>query len=192
MPPGMLRTASYSMITLALGATSARAGELNLDIGLQATTTAWPDDKGGGTVLNAGWWFTPRFGASFIAKEHYAQVDDRFMSYFSVNAAARHDFGRVRLTGTLGAVHQHEEPYAAVMEQPIASLFGVGDGIRHRMAGRAGVQLAVPFRDHAKGDWYLALDLDATRFMEDDRGPAWMSSAGVSIGFSYDFSKRTR
>jgi hypothetical protein len=189
MRPGMLRNAAIASLVLLGTASTAHAGELNLDLGLQATTTAWPDDKGGGTKLNATWWFRPWLGGSFIAKEQYAQVDDRFMGYYSVNVAARTALGPLRLAGTLGGVHQHEEPYAAVMEQPFASLFGVGDGIRHRMAGRAGVQLALPFRDHKKGDWYVALDLDATRFMDDDRGPPWMSSAGLSIGFTYDFAR---
>src|SRR5262249_55380143 len=118
-----------------------------------------------------------------------AHVDQRFMSYFSVNAAVRHTFGPVRLEGNAGIVHQHEEPYAAVMDQPISSLFGVGDGIRHRMAGRAGAQLALPFIQHAHGDWYVALDLDVTRFADDDRGPPWMTSLGLGVGFTYDFAR---
>ena len=97
----------------------------------------------------------------------------------------------MRLAGTAGAVHQHEEPYAALMDQPVGALFGVGDGIRHRAGGRVGAQLALPFRDHRHGDWYLALDLDATAFLDADRGPRWMSSAGLSVGFSYDFAKRS-
>lgn len=40
-----------------------------------------------------------------------------------------------------------------------------------------------------RGDWYLALDLDATVFAEQERGPRWMSSAGLSIGFTHDFAK---
>ena len=76
------------------------------------------------------------------------------------------------------------------MEQPIQSLFGVGDGIRHRMASRAGVSLGVPFKAHGKGDYFVALDIDGTVFADADRGPRWMSSAGLSIGFTYDFARR--
>ncbi|MBX3156713.1 MAG: hypothetical protein KF773_11975 [Deltaproteobacteria bacterium] len=180
---------ALGVLGVVVAPTRARAGELTLDVGLQATTTAWPDDRGGGAALQAAYWFRSWLGASFIGKEHYAQVDDRFLSYFSVNAAVRRDLGRVRLGGTLGVVHQHEEPYAAVMEQPVASLFGVADGTRHRMGTRAGLQLAVPFRAHRRGDWYVALDVDATRFLDQDRGPGWMSSLGASIGFSWDFAR---
>lgn len=177
------------LVAITLLAAPASAGELDLDLGLQATTTGWPEDHGGGPAFGAAWWFKPWIGATFIAKEHFATVDDRFMSYFSVNAGLRRAFGPVRLTGTLGAVHQHEEPYAAIMHQPVQALFGVGDGIRHRMASRAGLSLGVPLRTHGRGDYYLAFTLDGTVFADNDRGPRWMSSAGVSVGFTYDFAR---
>ncbi len=179
------------LITLLAGlAGTTRAGELDLTLGLQATQTDWPDDTGGGPTGSAGWWFRPWIGASFIVKEHYAPVDERYLSYYSVNAAVRRDLGRLRLGVTLGFVHQHEETRAAIEAQPLASLFGVADGMRHRMGTRSGLQLALPFRDRAKGDWYVALELDGTVFAEADRGPRWMSSAGLSIGFTHDFSRR--
>lgn len=177
--------------TLVLGATTrlSHAGELDLDVGLAATTTGWPDDHGGGGSVSAGWWFRSWIGASFLGKEHYAHVDDRFMSYFSVNAAVRRVVGPIQVRGTLGVVHQHEESRAAVTEQPLMSLLGVGDGIRHRAGGRAGISLALPVHAHAHGDWFVALDLDATTFAEATRGPRWMSSAGLSFGFTYDFAR---
>jgi hypothetical protein len=164
-------------------------GELAIDLGLQATTTGWPDDHGGGPVLDASWWFRRWIGASFVGKEHYASVDDRMLSYFSVNAAVRHSAGPLRLTGTLGLVHQHEESRAAIMEQPVQALFGVGDGIRHRMGSRAGFSLGLPLATHGHGDYVVALDVDATAFADEDRGPRWMASAGLSIGFTYDFAR---
>ena len=169
--------------------TPALAGELDATVGLQATTTGWPDDHGGGPSLEAGWWFRPWIAATFVGKEQYAAVDDRMLSYFSVNAAARHTFGRVRLTGSLGLVHQHEESRAAIMDQPVQALFGVGDGIRHRMGTRGGISLGLPLATHKHGDYYVALDLDGTIFADSDRGPRWMSSAGLSIGFTYDFAR---
>ena len=167
---------------------SASAGVLDLDLGLQATTTGWPADHGGGATLGAGYWFRPWLGATFVGKEGYSSIDDRFLSYFSVNAAGRTPLGPLRLTGTLGVVHQHEEPRAAWMSQPAESLFGVGDGIRHRMAGRAGLSLALPVHKNHHGDTYVAFDLDGTRFLDSDRGPKWMASVGFSIGFTYDFA----
>jgi hypothetical protein len=169
---------------------TARAGELDLDLGLQATHTQWDDDHGGGPTLSAAYLFRPWIGASFIGKEHYASVDERLMSYFSLNAIFRTKLERFRLSGTVGFVHQHEETRAALEDMPLASAFGVADGMRHRMATRAGVQLALPIRDRAKGDWYVGLDLDATYFAEAERGPRWMNSAGLSIGFTHDFSAK--
>ena len=161
-----------------------------MGLGLQATTTAWPDDHGGGPALSAGYWFTPHLAASFVGKEQYSQVDDRMLSYFSFNASGRLAVSRFRLTGTLGLVHQHEEPRAAIMEAPAQALFGVGDGIRHRMGSRAGISLALPLAPHHHGDYYVAFDLDGTVFMDNDRGPRWMSPAGLSLGFTYDFARK--
>jgi hypothetical protein len=184
-----MQTISALLLTAALGGT-ATAGELDLNLGLQTTHTAWDDDHGGGPTLAATYLFRPWIGMSFIGKEHYGTVDDRLMSYYSFNAVFRTEIERFRLTGNAGVVHQHEETRAAIEAQPLASIFGVADGMRHRMASRAGAQLALPFRDRAKGDWYLGLDIDVTYFAEEDRGPRWMTSIGLSIGFTHDFARK--
>lgn len=168
---------------------TAVAGELDIDLGLQATHTAWESDNGGGAALDTTFWFKNWVGASFIGKEQYATVDDRVMSYFSLNGAVRQPMGPLRFMATLGLVHQHEEPKAAIMEQPVQSLFGVGDGIRHRMGARSGFSLGLPLTNHDHGDLYVALDIDATVFAEQERGPRWMSSAGLSVGVTYDFAR---
>jgi hypothetical protein len=181
-----MRTAA---VLLLLAGGTARAGELDLNLGLQAVHTQWNDDHGGGPVLSASWFFADWIGANFTGKEQYATVDDRMLSYYSINAIVRKRLDHVRLAGTLGVVHQHEETREAIDAMPVQSAFGVADGMRHRMATRAGVQFAVPFRDRARGDWYVALDIDGTVFAEDTRGPRWMTSAGLSIGFTHDFAK---
>jgi hypothetical protein len=173
---------------LTIVAMPATASELEVAIGAQGVTTQWEGDHGGGLTLDGRWWVLPWLGVTYLGKEQFATVDERFLSYLSLNAAVRHTLGRVRLTETLGLVHQHEESYPAVMDQPVASAFGVADGIRHRMGARAGVSVAVPVLHHDRGDLYLALDLDATRFSERERGPAWMMSAGVSVGVTYDLA----
>ena len=159
----------------------ASAGELDLDAGLTATTTAWPGDHGGGAALDASWWFRDWIGASFMRQGAVRHRRRRLLSYFSVNVAVRHPAGPLRLTGTLGLVHQHEEPRSALMDAPIEAALGVGDGIRHRAGGRAGLQLALPVKELALGDVYVALDLDATVFADDDRGPRWMAGAGLAL-----------
>src|SRR4051812_42055958 len=98
---------------------SAHAGTLDLDFGLQATHTAWDDDHGGGPTLSLGYLIRPWIGMEFIGKEHYATIDERYMSYYSVNALFRTKFDRFRLSGTAGFVHQHEETRAAVEAQPL-------------------------------------------------------------------------
>jgi len=178
-----------ALVGAALLPATAKAGELDLNLGLQATTTEWPEDHGGGGSLDVGYWFTDTFGAKFIGKEQYAAIDQRLMTYLSINAAAHHTFGSVRLTATLGLVHQHEETRAALEEAPFSALLGIGDGIRHRAGSRAGFSVAVPILHYSRGELYLAFDLDSTVFTEDTRGPRWMSSGGVSVGVTFDLQR---
>lgn len=187
----MTKPALALLTTLALVSPSvASAGELDVNLGLQATHTAWSDDRGGGPTLSASWFFSDWLGANFTGKEHYASIDERLMSYFSLNAVFRTHVEKVRLAATVGLVHQHEQTRETIDAMPIASAFGVADGIRHRMASRAGVQVAVPFFDRqGKGDVYVALDLDTTYFAEQERGPRWMMSAGLSVGVTHDFAR---
>ena len=186
-----MRTGLFVLLPVVLGSHVARAGELDLNLGLQATHTQWNGDHGGGPTLGVSWFFKHWIGANFIGKEHYASVDDRFMSYFSLNAIVRHRFtDHVRLAATAGVVHQHEETQSAVDDMPVASAFGVADGIRHRMGVRTGAQLAFPVSQLTKGDLYVALDLDTTYFADQDRGPRWMLSAGLSFGVTRDFDRK--
>ncbi|HTJ44365.1 MAG TPA: hypothetical protein VL463_19815 [Kofleriaceae bacterium] len=165
----------------------ARAGELDLGVGVGATTTQWSGDRGGGPTIDASWWFTDWLAATYAGKEQYASVDERMLSYFSVGMSAR----RGPVVGSLGLVHQHEEPWPSVEDMPVGSVFGAGDGIRHRFGGRAAVHWILPFRAHAHGDFFASIDLDGAYFA-DDHGPAWMASLGASIGFSYDFARGSR
>jgi hypothetical protein len=170
----------------------ADAGELDLNVGLQTTHTAWDDDHGGGPTAAVSWFFTRSFGVNFTGEEHYATIDERYMSYFSLNAVARTMLGdSLRVSGLLGVVHQHEETGDIVEAMPLESALGVADGIRHRMASRAGAQLAIPFSRLAAGDMYVALDVDTTVFADKDRGPRWMMSAGLSLGVTHDFGQRS-
>ncbi len=180
-----------AFVGAALLPATAHAGELDLNLGLMATTTEWPEDHGGGGSLDVGYWFTDTFGAKFIGKEQFAAIDQRLMTYLSINAAAHHTFGSVRLIATLGLVHQHEETRAALEEAPLSAFLGIGDGIRHRAGSRAGFSIAVPILEHRRGEWYLAFDLDSTVFTENTRGPRWMSSGGVSVGLTFDFQRTT-
>ncbi len=173
---------------LALAPSPARAGELDVDVGLAATTTAWAGDRGGGGTLDISWWLRPYLGVSFIGKAQYATVDERLLEYLSVNIEGRRAAGPTRLIATLGLVHQHEEPLPGVADQPIQSILGVGDGIRHRAGLRGGARVALPIRRHRHGDFYAALEADATWF-GDDRGPRWMIGAGLALGFTYDFAR---
>ena len=118
-----MRTGLFVLLPVVLGSHVARAGELDLNLGLQATHTQWNGDHGGGPTLGVSWFFKHWIGANFIGKEHYASVDDRFMSYFSLNAIVRHRFtDHVRLAATAGVVERGDQMRRARRlfgEQPV-------------------------------------------------------------------------
>lgn len=173
-----------AVVALAVHGTAARAGELDVAGSVEGTSTGWEEDRAGGATLRAAWMWRDWIGAGFVGRQHYATVDERLLAYFAIGPVVRRAVGPVRVAASVGVVHQHEEPMEAIRHQPVRSLLGVGDGIRHRAGARAGVDVAIPFRRHRRGDFYAAIGVDATWFA-DDHGPAWQASAGVGLGFTW-------
>lgn len=178
-----------ALLTAALlGAAPAHAGELDLSLGLDGSHSSWEGDRIGGGALEAGWAWRDWFQLSFLGRTSYASVDERLLYYFSLGVELRHPLGVTRPYLRAGLVHQHEEPIVALEHQPVQSLLGVGDGIRHRAGGDLALGLELPFYRLRAGDLYGAAQVLAT-WLPDPRGPGWYLAAGLSIGMRWDFSR---
>jgi hypothetical protein len=160
------------------------AGEFDLAGGLGATTSAWDGDTGTGTSLKLGYFFdrVPWLAPIFLARFEVVPVDDRVVHYFSFGAEARQTLGPLRGYLRAGLVHAHEESRSAFWDQFFQSIFGVGDGLRHRGGVNLGIGVEIPVRRYERGDIYVALDVGGTTFA-DDRGPSWYVSASGALGF---------
>jgi hypothetical protein len=178
----------FLLVTAVVGAAAgtARAGELDLAAGLGATTSEWDGDTGASTSVKVGYFFdrAPWIAPILMLRLELVPVDDRMVHYFSVGAEARRRLGPVRGYVRLGLVHCHEESRSAFRDQPLESILGVGDGLRHRGGGNLGVGVEVPIKRYARSDLYLAVDVGGTLFA-DDRGPQWYASATGGVGFRW-------
>lgn len=175
-------------IAVVAGATgSAHAGVFDIAGGVGATTSAWSDDTGASTSLKVGYFFdrVPWLAPVFLTRADFAQVDDRIVEYFSVGAEAMVALGPIRGYTRLTGVHCHEVSRSAFADEPVQSILGVGDGLRHRVGGNLALGVELPVKRYATGsDLYVALDVGGTAFV-DDRGPRWYASATVGLGFHW-------
>ncbi len=81
-------------------------------------------------------------------------------------------------------VHMHEEPRVGVDADPLGSLLGTADAIRHRFGVSGGAGVDLPVGRSRFGDVYLAFDVSTTHF-PDDRGPGWYVDGVVSAVFDH-------
>jgi hypothetical protein len=183
-------------ITIALGAafatagaapaaaTPASRGTIDVALGLDGAASGWDDDQVGHSSVRVTYAVLPWLALGYFGKVGYGSVDERVLSCFSLGGELRTTLGRTRPYARLAVVHQHEESVASLSDSPLQSLLGAGPGIRHRSGGAASVGLDVPFRSHRRGDFFAALDLGATHFI-DDRGPRWYLSMGLAVGVRF-------
>jgi hypothetical protein len=188
-----MRTARIAALVAALiggGSRLARAGELDLALGLDAADSEWDEDHLSYGTFKLGYRFwQPWFQLTYIGKLGYGSVDERILTYLSFGPEVRPQlFERLRPYARATLVHQHEENVDAAQNQPFQSAIGVGDGLRHRGGFAGALGLEIPFYELPRGDWYLSFDLAATYF-PDDRGPHRYLTAGASLGIKWDFDR---
>jgi len=125
--------------------------------------------------------------ASDIGGPGLAESDGVFVG--SIDLQGRIDLGAVVFKA--GLAHHHETPASGVVEDPVGTTIGVGDGIVHRSGFTAGVESGLPVRrllPEAKAPFVDQLHLVsalAADWMPDDGGPnftAWFEM-GVQLAF---------
>jgi hypothetical protein len=163
---------------------AAAATELRLSGGASAAGTEWPGDVAGWTSLKLGVRFVDLVGVFAQGRLGYALVDDRILSLISVGAELHGRIGPTRPYVLLAALHQHEETRQLVYDDPVASVFGIGDGIRHRAGGELGLGIEIPFYRKDPVEAFVGVDASAKIF-PDDLGPMLYAGAGLSIGVNH-------
>jgi hypothetical protein len=159
-------------------------GEPQANFGLQAGSSTWPGDPVALTTLKLAWRFQDVVAPFFMTRVGYGLVNDRSLISLMIGAQLWGRIGPARPYVRVAVQHQHEESLAAVRNEPLGALFGVGDGIRHRAGGDFAVGVDLPLHHGPLLDVYATVEAVADWF-PDPRGPSLYALGSAALGVSH-------
>lgn len=165
--------------------TPARAGELQVDAGLSARTSAWRGDGGGGGWLGGGYRFARVVALDFLVWEELLSVDRRLNTGLTLGLTGTLPWEKVRPSLRVYAVHQHEEGLVSVAEHPFTTVLGIGPGIRHRAGGGARLGVEVPFAKSKRVEYVVLGGLEGTWLGPRALGPSAYYGLTAGLGINY-------
>jgi hypothetical protein len=169
---------------LACSPRAARAGEIQLDLGLGGEGSSWRADGAGFGSMQLGYRFKDIVAPYFLARIGYGAVDQRMLTFLSIGVQGWARIGKVRPFARFGLVHQHEETMSSVAAEPFGAVFGVGDGIRHRAGLDGGLGVDIPFQKEKAWEFHVRVEALLTGF-PDPRGPSIYAGGTLGLGFNY-------
>lgn len=176
--------AALVAVVCASFARSASAGEVQVYAGPGAYASSWRGDATAGQALKLGYRIADRIAFDFLGRLGYGTVDERVLTYVSLGATGYARIGIVRPWLRLALVHQHEEPAPAVRADPFGTVFGVGDGIRHRGGFGSALGVDVPVYRQKTAEFVLGIDTSGAWF-PDPRGPSFYYGGSLWAGLNY-------
>jgi hypothetical protein len=164
---------------------TAEATDFRLELGTTASGTSWRGDMATYGHLKLAFRFFDLFAPYAQGQLGYGIVDDRLLTAVGLGVQLwTPPLGPVRLHGRVAFLHQHEESLSVVAGDYASALFGIGDGIRHRAGGEAGIGLDLPLYTKRDFELFGAVDASAKLF-PDDLGPVVYAGGGLHLGFNY-------
>ncbi len=179
--PGMVAL----VLTSLAGAAGAEGVEAQVAMGPSVQASTWRGDRSLSASLKLGLRIRKILALDALTRLGYGQVDDRMLTYLSLGGTLYGKIGRAQPWIRAALVHQHEESRAAIAEQPVGAIFGVGDGIRHRGGGSLAIGLDLPFARVGRTEWVLGADVQGIWF-PDPRGPQLYAGGGGWLGANFD------
>jgi hypothetical protein len=180
-----LSLALAALAVFAVAPRSAEAGEIQLEGAALASASTWRGDYGGGGQLRLGYRFARVFAIDFAGSEQYLSVDHRLDTGLTLGLSGYLPLGRVRPLLRLYFIHQHEEALVSVEEHPFGTVFGIGDGIRHRAGGGGSLGVEVAFAKSAHVDWVAVGGTSVTVFPDATLGPGAYFGLFAGVGLAY-------
>lgn len=162
----------------------ARASELVGGTGAGGAGSAWEGDAALWSSLRLGWRLEDVVAPTFVGRLGWAAVDDRMLTLLTVGVQGWARVGTTRPWVRLALAHQHEESLAAVQQEPLGAVAGVGVGIRHRAGAEGALGLDVPIREWPRAELVFGGEVYADWF-PDPRGPEWYLGGGLTLGVFY-------
>lgn len=173
------------LVAIALPAT-ARAGEIQADLGYSVRKSTWRGDVSAGAQLGLGYRFARVLAVDFVGWNELATVDKRFLTGLSFGLTGSIPRKGARPNLRLYFIHQHEEGWVSVAEHPFGALAGIGPGIRHRAGVGARLGVEIPISEKKKHlEWFVQPAIDTTWFPDASLGPAVYVAATIGLGFNY-------
>lgn len=162
----------------------ATAGEIQVATGPGAYASTWRTDATVGQALKVGYRIADLVAFDVLGRLGYGTVDQRVVTYLSIGGTLYGRLGPLRPYVRLALVHQHEEPSPGVREDPYGTVFGVGDGIRHRagFGSSLGAEYVVQKMKHV--DLFVGLDTSGVWF-PDPRGPKIYAGGALWLGLNF-------
>lgn len=179
-----LFTALAAVLALTCGRAAA-AGELQLDGSAIAAASTWRGDYGFGGQLRLGYRFARVVAVDFVGWEQYMTVDRRLDTGVTFGLSGFLPLGRVRPSLRLFFIHQHEEALVSVEEGAAGTIFGVGDGIRHRAGGGGVIGVEVAFAKKGNVEFLALGGVSATLFPDASLGPSACFGLNAGLGLNY-------
>lgn len=178
--------ASFVLASLACLATArpASAGEIQLASGPGVFGSSWRGDSSFGQALRIGYRFGDLVAIDTMSRLGYGSVDDRVITYLSLGGTLYGRIWKLRPYVRLAFVHQHEEPTPGVRDDPFGTVFGVGDGIRHRGGFGSSLGLDYPVFKKNKTEMTIGLDTSGVWF-PDPRGPKLYAGGSLWVGVNF-------
>lgn len=183
----MITSSSFATVfalTFLTAARAAQAGEVQLASGPGVYGSSWRGDSSFGQALRVGYRFGDLVAVDSVGRLGYGTVDERVITYLSLGGTLYGRIGKVRPYVRLAFVHQHEEPLPGVREDPFGTVFGVGDGIRHRGGFGSSLGLDLPVYKAKSTEMVVGLDTSGVWF-PDPRGPKLYAGGALWLGLNF-------
>jgi len=161
-----------------------RKTEAILETAMAGGSSSWAGDPVALSEMRLGFRFMETGALYFQGALGYAPVNSRELVQVAFGAQFWLRLWHVRPYLRVGAIHQHEESTAAWKTDFAESLFGVGNGIRHRAGGEGGLGVDVPFYRGEKVEVVGSIEA-STPFFPDERGPHFYLLGGLGLGVHY-------
>lgn len=181
-----VRRATLALFVVGSAAASraAEAGEIQVATGPGVYGSSWRGDGSFGQALRVGYRFGDLIAIDSVGRLGYATVDERVITYLSLGGTLYGRIGKLRPFVRLALVHQHEEPLPGVREDPFGTVFGVGDGIRHRGGFGSGLGFDLPVHKNKNTELVVGVETSGAWF-PDPRGPKLYGGGSLWLGLNF-------
>ncbi len=176
---------AIALVALCASPAGARAGELQVAAGVAVRKPTWRGDVSGGGHLGFGYRFARVIAIDVLGWEELARVDTRLNTGLTIGVTGALPLPTLRPTLRAYFVHQHEEGWASVAENPLGVVAGIGAGIRHRAGFGARLGFEIPFEKRKHVEWVALGGLEGTWFPDASLGPGAYYGVTGGIGLNY-------